>query len=140
MYMMDEFEVIEHTADTGILAHGATQEEAFVNAARGMFSLMTDLDQIGEVEAREIEVQAPDQELLLAEWLSELLFLFDVEHLLFRRFQVEFPAQGQLRGKAWGERIDPQRHRIGMGIKAVTHHMLQVEREDGYRASVIFDV
>ncbi len=135
-----DFETIEHTAEIGIRAHGASLEEAFANAARGMFSLMIDLDQIKEVEVRDIAVRAADQELLLAEWLSELLFLFDVEHVLFCRFQVEFPAPGELRGQAWGERVDPDRHRIGLGIKAVTHHMLQIEREDGYRASVIFDV
>lgn len=140
-YEMDaDFETIEHTAEIGIRAHGASLEEAFANAARGMFSLMIDLDQIKEVEVRDIAVRAADQELLLAEWLSELLFLFDVEHILFRRFRVEFPASGALRGQAWGERVDPDRHRISLGIKAVTHHMLQIEREDGYRASAIFDV
>lgn len=137
---MADFEVFDHTADIGILAHGSSQEEAFVNAARGMFSLITDLDLVKEVEARDVEVQAVDRELLLAAWLSELLFLFEVEYLLFRRFQVEFPAPGRLRGVAWGEKIDPRRHPIHMGIKAVTHHMLQVEKEDGYWARVIFDI
>ncbi|MDP2726467.1 MAG: archease [Dehalococcoidia bacterium] len=137
---MADFEVIEHTADIGIVAHGASVEDVFVNAARGMFSLMIDLDLIRESKSRDIAVHAPDLELLLAEWLSELLFLFEVEHVLFRRFQVELPAPGQLRGRVWGEHVDPKRHRIGLGIKAVTHHMLQIVKEDGYRASIIFDV
>ena len=138
--MAAEFEIIEHTGEAGIMAHGATLEELFVNAARGMFNLMIDLDQIREIETRQVEVSDADQDLLLAGWLSELLYLFDTEFLLFRHFQVEFPVPGKLRGVAWGERADPDRHRIGLGIKAVTHYMLQVEKEDGYKASVIFDV
>ncbi len=134
------FDVIEHTADTGIIAYGSTIEETFANAARGMFSVMVDLDAVRPVESRDIAVQAPDRELLLAEWLSELLFLFETEYMVFSRFDVKFSSERELRASAWGERIDPERHQIGAGIKAVTHHMLRVERQDGYRATVIFDV
>lgn len=138
--MASGFEILEHTADTGVVAYGATLEEAFANAARGMFSIMVDLDQVGPVEPREVSVEASDPELLLAEWLSELLFLFETEYMVFSRFEVQFPAQGRLQATAWGEPINPERHSIGTGIKAVTHHMLRLEHQDGYRATVIFDV
>lgn len=139
--MSTDFEIIEHTADVGILARGATLEELFVNAARGMFSIMCDLEQVKDLEARDVEVSASDQDLLLAEWLSELLFLFEVEFMLFVRFRIEFPAEGRLRGRAWGEKVNPDRHHVSVGIKAVTHHMLHVEnRPDGYIATVIFDI
>ncbi len=138
--MATGFEVIEHTADTGILAYGSTLEETFASAARGMFSVMVDLDEVRPRESRRIAVEAPDQELLLAEWLSELLFVFETEFMVFSRFEVEFPGPGHLQATAWGERIDPERHHVGTGIKAVTHHMLRLEHQDGYRATVIFDV
>lgn len=134
------FDVIEHTADTGIIAYGSTLEETFANAARGMFSVMVDLDAIRVVESREIAAHAADRELLLAEWLSELLFLFETEYMVFSRFDIKFPSERELMASAWGERIDPERHQIGTGIKGVTHHMLRVERQNGYRATVIFDV
>ena len=138
--MTTGFEVIEHTADTGILAYGSTLEETFASAALGMFSVMVDLDEVRPQEPRRIAVEASDQELLLAEWLSELLFVFETEYMLFSRFEVEFPAPGRLQATAWGERIDTERHHVGTGIKAVTHHMLRLEQRDGYRATVIFDV
>ncbi|MDO8671705.1 MAG: archease [Dehalococcoidia bacterium] len=135
-----DFEVIEHTADIGIVAHGSTLEETFAAAARGMFSIMVDLDDIRPEISRDIDVRASDLELLLVEWLSELLFIFETEYLLFSRFEVSTAAEGQLRARAWGERINQERHHIGTGIKAVTRHLLSLERRDGYRATVIFDV
>ncbi len=134
------FEVIEHTADIGIVAYGSTLEETFSAAARGMFSIMVDLDEIRPATPREIGVRASDLELLLVEWLSELLFIFETEYMLFNRFEVSLAAEGQLRARAWGEPVDPERHHVGTGIKAVTRHMLSLERRDGYRATVIFDV
>jgi SHS2 domain-containing protein len=138
---MPDFEIIEHTADIGIVVRGADLAETFAAAARATFSLITDLERVQDILSREIEVTARGLELLLAEWLSELLFLFEVEHLLFCRFQVEHLDQGHLRARAYGEPFDPSRHRIHTEFKAVTHHLLSIEEgEDGYRAQVIFDI
>ena len=71
------FEVIDHTADVGIIAYGRNFNELLENAASGMFSLMADLETISPKERREItaEVPIPDEELLLLRWLKELLYL-----------------------------------------------------------------
>jgi len=81
------FEILEHTADAGIVAHGRTMAEAFAHAAEGMYALMVDLDGIREIETREVTVQAPDLHNLLTGWLLELLFLTETEGLVFRRFE-----------------------------------------------------
>ena len=135
------FEIMEHTADAGIVAHARSLEELFANAAAGMFSLMADLGGVRQIEQREIEVEARDREALLVRWLTELLYYLDAEEMLFSRFEVEEATDTRLRARAFGERIDPRRHSLHFGVKAVTRHMLEVAPEDsGYRARILFDI
>jgi SHS2 domain-containing protein len=137
------FEVLEHTADAGIVASGATWNELFANAALGMFSLMAELDGVRPAVERRIEVEAADREALMVLWLTELLYYLDAEELLFSRFEVEKADETRLRARVFGERIDPERHRLHMGVKAVTRHMLEVGPEEGgagYRARILFDI
>ena len=90
---------------------------------------------------RLVHVEARDREALLVRWLTELLYYLDAEEMLFSRFEVEEATDTRLRARAFGERIDPQRHRLHFGVKAVTRHMLEVAPEDGgYRAQVLFDI
>jgi SHS2 domain-containing protein len=135
------FEVLEHTADAGIVAHGDTLAGLFANAAAGMFALMADLDRVRPSEERRIEVKAPDRERLLERWLTELLYYVDAEEMLFSRFEVDEASERRLRARASGEPIDRRRHRLHFAVKAVTRHMLEVAPEDGgYRARVLFDI
>ncbi len=132
------FEIFEHTADAGVIARGATLAETFANAARGMYAIMVGLDGVRETEVREIEATGDDRESLLVHWLLELLFLTDTEGLVFRRFEVEI-NDGSLRGRAYGEPLDAERHEPGCAVKAVTRHMLEVAPENsGFRARVLF--
>ncbi len=138
--MKPEFEVLDHTADVGIVAHGEDAPQAFANAARGMFSLITDLEDVRETEHRDIEVTAPDEEALLVAWLSELLYYFDAEMMLFRRFDIAELSDAAIRARAYGEPVDASRHRLKTGIKAATYHMLEVAHDDGVRVTVLFDI
>ena len=138
--MEKDFELIDHTADVGIRAYGADLKEAFANAARGLFSLITELDSVEEVLHRDIEVNAPDIESLLVEWLNELIFIFDVENILFKRFDIITLSDTQLKARSYGEKVDKSKHQIKMGVKAATYHMPKVEKNDGYRAEVLLDI
>ena len=68
---MKRFDIIDHTADVGIVAYGAELAEAFVNAAYAMFTLIADLEGVKQTVSREIEVEAEDQEGLLVRWLNK---------------------------------------------------------------------
>src|SRR3989304_3731613 len=135
------FEILEHTADAGIVAHGQSLEELFANAAAGMFSLMADLGGVRQAEEREIDIEARDREALLVRWLTELLYYLDAEEMLFSRFDVHEATDTRLRAHAFGERIDPRRHRPPFGGEGGPRHMLEGAPEDGgYRAQVLFDI
>jgi len=138
--MKKGFEIIDHTADVAIIAHGADISQAFANAARALFSLITELDDVEEILHRDIELFAPDEESLLVEWLNELIYLFDTENIVFKRFDVIELNDTQLKVRSYGEKVDSSKHRLKTGVKAATYHMLKVDKGDGCRVQVLFDI
>lgn len=135
------FEILEHTADAGIVARGADLPELFANAGAGMMALMVDLDTVEEAEERLIQVQGRNLETLLVRWLTEMLYYLDAQQLLFRRFEIQELTETALRARAFGETIDRERHRLHFGVKAVTRHLLEIRPENsGFRATVLFDI
>jgi SHS2 domain-containing protein len=131
---------IEHTADWAIRVRGRDLSELFVNAARGMFGLMADLESVAlgalSVERR-VELEGFDAETLLVSWLSELLWLHEESDAVFVRFEITSLAPTHLDATAWGgPASDHKGH-----IKAVTFHDLQIiETSNGYEVTLVFDV
>ncbi len=135
------FELIDHTADVGIVARGDTIDQVFANAARGLFSIIAEPGGIGESERRDIALEAPDRESLLVEWLNHLIYLFDTENIIFAKFDITRLSDIRLHAIAYGEKADASRHRLKTGVKAATYHMLKIEKkDDGYRAQVLLDI
>lgn len=132
------YEELDHTADAGIRAYGATLEELFENAAAGLFSLITDLEKVRAVGEVKVRVQADDLGSLMVNWLSELLFLHETQRLLLCEFDVALDGL-TLDAHARGERIDKRRHTLNLVVKAVTYHGLKVDPTKGV-AEVIFDI
>jgi len=134
------FKTIDHTADVGIVAYGSDLNEAFANAAYGMFSLIADLDNIRESLHRDIEVESSDNEALVVDWLNELLYIFDVEHVIFSRFEIVHLGEKQLRARAYGEKVDLARHHLKREVKAATYHTLKIEKGNRFSIRVILDI
>ena len=140
MLMEKDFEILNHTADVGIIAYGADLRQAFANAAKGLFSLITELDDVEEVTHRDVGLTASDEESLLVEWLNELVYQFDTEGILFKRFDIIQLNSTHLKARSYGEKIDSSRHKLKIGVKAATYHMLKVEKNNGCRVQVLFDI
>jgi SHS2 domain-containing protein len=140
MTMTKEFEILDHTADVGIIAYGADLKQAFANAAKGLFSLITRLGDVEEALHRDIELTADDAESLLVDWLNELVYYFDAEGILFKRFDITELNNSHLKARGYGEKADSARHELKMGVKAATYHMLKIEKNNGYRVQVLFDI
>jgi SHS2 domain-containing protein len=128
-----KFEFLEHTADVYIRAHGKTMEEAYENAALAMFETMTDTDKIAQTRQQTLEVEAEDQYGLLYNWLEALLVKFEVEGVLYSKFQIsgwkETAETFKFKAAVWGEKFDPQKHPQKVGVKAVTYHRMMIMRE-----------
>ena len=114
----------------GVRGFGATEAEAFEQAALAMTAVITDP---GAVEPREvvaIHCEGPDDELLFAEWLNSLIYEMATRKMLFCRFAVRLDGT-RLSAEAWGERLDAARHHPAVEIKGATYTTLRVAREGG---------
>ncbi len=136
---MGRYEFIEHTADVGFTACGHNLAEAFSNAAYAMFSIITDLSKVGDKELRVIEIEESDIEVLLVEWLNSLIYYFDTEGIIFTTFDITHLDENTLKAKCLGEKYDPARHQLNLGVKSATYHMLKVDKEKN-EVRVILDV
>ena len=134
-------ETFEHTADLGLRIRAADLETLFVEAAQALFeTIVADLTTVRPRQKLEVHVNQEDDEYLLFDWLRELLYHFDSEHLLLGRIEVQI-KNGNLSGTAWGEPLDRSRHELEHEVKAITYHGLRVEQTgDGWLAEVIVDI
>ncbi len=140
-FELTPYEILEHTADVGLRARGATQAQLFENAAAGMMEIAFDAAGVEEREQKALAAEGPDREALLVNFLQEMLWLVDGEGWLPRRVAVEQVDDAAVCATAFGEPRDPRRHNIRMIIKAVTYHQLAVRTTpEGWRAEVYFDI
>ncbi len=135
------FDILEHTADIGLVAYGRNLEEVFENAAEGMFSLIMDIDKVGDSFSCELRVESEDKEGLLVEWLNELLYISEVNEIILKMFKITYLEKDRfLTAKVYGEKVDLNRHQIKTEIKACTYHELKIKKDKVWRAQVIFDI
>jgi SHS2 domain-containing protein len=139
--VLKKFEYVEHTADLGLKAYGETLENLFSNAAEALFEVMVSVETIQARQSQVIEVNAPSLDDLMVCWLNELLYTFDTERFLFRRYEIEHLDPSFIKAKAFGEPLDPSRHVTKTGIKAVTYHRPYVRQKDGgWECQVLLDL
>src|SRR3974390_1089193 len=134
------WEHFPHEADVGVRGLGATPAEAFEQAALALTAIVTD----ARIEPRrkvEIDAEAPDLEILLAEWLNLIIYEMAVRKMLFSRFEVRI-AGTRLRATAWGEPIDVERHAPACEPKGATYTALKgAQDEKGtWSAGCVVDV
>ncbi|MBN1858991.1 archease [Candidatus Bipolaricaulota bacterium] len=138
------FEWLDHTSDIGVRGIGHTIEEAFTEAARGMFAMMVDLSTVRGRKRLEVGCQARSRQSLLVAWLAELLAQKDLTYSFFSSFTAEITiCEDGWRLSGWcdGEEIDPARHRLGTEVKGITASGLRVEQVNGrWIAECIVDV
>lgn len=138
------YEFFDHTGDVGVSLTGRTLDELFGSAAQAFADTITPLDGIEPRRPEELDVAAPELDLLLVDFLSELLYRFDTRRTLVRDAQVEVRERDggwALRGTLIGERHDEARHPIRVLIKAVTYHGLEIRRQGSeWHSRVVFDV
>jgi len=100
-----------------------------VQAALAMTAIVTDPEKVAADIAVTIRCDAPDDELLLVDWLNALIFEMASRHMLFSRFEVNLEGQN-LNARAWGEAVDPERHQPVVEIKGATYTELIVAQRD----------
>ncbi len=135
------WEHFEHGADIGVRGVGRTLAQAFEQAALALTAVITDPAAVAATTAVDIACEAPDTELLLADWLNALVYEMQVRGMLFGRFEVSIEGT-RLAARAWGEPVDVARHKPAVEVKGATYTQLAVRRlDDGHwLAQCVVDV
>ena len=135
------WEHFPHDADIGIRGFGESINEAFEQAALAMTAVSTDPNTISNNEIVEIACEAPDKELLLVDWLNELVYEMATRNMLFGKYQVSI-CNSSLLGQAWGEKIDILKHEPIVEVKGATYTSLNVQHNDDgtWKTQCVIDV
>lgn len=135
------WEHFPHGADIGVRGFGVTREQAFEQAAVALTAVITEPEGIVTTGSVEVACEAPDDELLLVDWLNALVYEMATRQWIFGRFAVRISGRG-LSARAWGEPLDCTRHRPAVEVKGATYTCLRVAREaDGtWVAQCVVDV
>ncbi len=135
------WEHFPHQADIGVRGIGQTKEAAFQGAALALTAVITDLDSVVPAQEVRIDCEAPDDELLLVDWLNALVYEMATRKMLFSRFAVRFNDHS-LHAIAWGEPVDVARHQPAVEVKGATYTELSVkqDRHGRWIAQCVVDV
>ena len=140
------FEFRDHTADVQVRSWGLSLEEAFAQTAYSLMATITpNLKKITPKVEREITIEAEDKEALLFDFLSEFLYIFDVDEFVFNQIYVrsieKFKDNYKLRATLKGEKFDLNKHEIGIEVKAITYSFLNIEeKHESIVIDIVFDI
>lgn len=138
---MKDFETIEISGDVGLKIFGDTLSILFMNAARGFYSLTTDIGNIQVKRSKTIKISGESLEGLLIAFLNELIFYLDTEGFIGKDVTIHQIKNDFIEATVSGEDFDPNRHEPKLLIKAATYHNISIFKTDGFwTASVIFDI
>lgn len=136
--MVLNYEILPHTADLKIRAFGKTKKELFLNALLGMTEALRAQVKSKKPQTRSIKVKSADLGALLVEFLSEVLYLTQVNKEIYTDVKFKKFSDTELGADLGGRKVE----RFGEDIKAVTYHDLDVhQKKDGtWQTTVLFDI
>lgn len=139
--LQGSWEHFPHGADIGIRGIGPTKEAAFEGAALALTAVLTDPAAVIPSQEVLLTCHAPDDELLLVDWLNALVYEMAIQRMLFGRFEVHIDGHS-LQAAAWGEPVEVSRHRPAVEVKGATYTELSVKQDEQGRwiAQCIVDV
>ena len=136
-----KYKIIDHTADVCVRVSGNSLEEIFVGSSKAMMAIITDVEKVNPSVEISIKADGENYEELLVKWLQEILYLHEVKKMVFKDFKIKIENGTRAVGKAYGEKIDVDRHEFYSNIKAVTYHNLKIiSSKDKYRVDIVFDI
>jgi SHS2 domain-containing protein len=137
--MLMSFEEISHTADIKIRVRAPTLEALFSETFNAMMQIIYGTDRKGSI-CKEIRIESSGNESLLADFLSEVLFISEVENLVFSDADIRI-NELNLTALLTGEQFDPARHSGGSEVKGISYSGLEITNNtNGYMLDIIFDV
>jgi len=135
------YQIIDHTADLGIIVEGTDEENLFIRAAYAMMDLMVKGNFSRKTVIKDVSLQGEDFPDLMVKWLGEILYLFEGDKLIVNSIEIKSISPIKLESMLTLTSFEPEHHQVIREIKAVTYHQISVEKvNDGWQARVIFDI
>jgi SHS2 domain-containing protein len=140
------YRFLDHTADVAVEIRGRNLEEAFEQTAYSLMETITpSLKLISPEIEREIITEAEDKGALLFDFLTEFLYLFDVDDLVFNNIKVQPIRKEQdkyfLKAIVKGEKFDKNKHEPGSEVKAITYSFMNIEeKKNRVKINIVFDI
>jgi tRNA nucleotidyltransferase (CCA-adding enzyme) len=137
----ERWEHFSHQADMGVRGIAPSKEGAFEQAALAMIAVITDPLEVSPTEAVTIACEAPDDELLLVDWLNALIYEMATRKMVFGRVEVHL-TDHHLQATAWGEPVLVAKHQPAVEVKGATYTSLSVtqDRHGTWIAQCVVDV
>jgi SHS2 domain-containing protein len=140
------YKFLDHTADVSVEAKGTTLEETFEQTAYSLMETITpNISSISPKIERSISIEAEDKEALLFDFLTEFLYIFDVEGLIFNNIKI-YPIKKEqdkycLKAIVKGEEYDKFKHEPGTEVKGITYSFINIEeKKDNVKINIVFDI
>ncbi|MCI4626800.1 MAG: archease [Candidatus Magnetoovum sp. WYHC-5] len=129
---MGKYEILDISGDVGLKIIGYTLEELFINAALGLYSLITDVEGIVPTSTMDVSVEGEPVDILLVAWLNELIYHFDVDGFIGYSVKNVKIESGRFSAQVVGELFDERRHERRLLVKAATYHRLVLKAEGDF--------
>lgn len=127
-------------ADVAFEAEGKTLKELFAECAKATFEVMVNLKSVKDIVTKEIDLEEDSVDKLLYSFLEELIYLKDVDAMVFNKFDLNV-TENKVTGFVYGEGINPEKHKLGQDVKAVTMHKFKVWKDKNkWKATVVLDI
>jgi len=135
-----KYRILDHTADIMFECYGKNLDELFEHAAIACTDVMVERGSLKKKIKKEIRLQNDKVDNLLFDFLEEIIYLKDAELLLFKNFKVSV-KEGKLKAACFGEKINREKHKLKLDVKAVTLHKFEVKKTaKGWKAVFILDI
>ena len=136
------FELLDHTADSGLRIFGDSLPRLFENAAFGLLATVVEgLEEAAPEDGVELRLSAPSNEELLVDWLNDRLYRFEANEEIHAWPRVTSLGAGELASDSHYRRIDWERDTFHAEVKSATYHGLSLVETNGtWIAEVILDL
>ncbi len=135
------YRFFDHTSDLGLHVLGKDIDDLFRNSGLALMDVMADMSRIEPSTTISIKVEQNGYDLLLKEWLSELLFTATVEMFFYGAIEIHSMDESHVHATISGEKFDPQKHTILRELKSVTYHKLEVRQvKHKWQATFVIDI
>ena len=139
--MEERYHQLDHTADVAFEVRGKTLKNLFENAAYALYEFMFSKEEVFPEITVDVEITGIDTEDLLIRWLNELIFISEMDELVFSEFRIVQLRNNHVAAEASGERYKPDKHGSCNQVKAATYHNIAIQKDDdGFRSTIVFDV